>query len=263
MHTISTKMNYTKAKKIIGVVSGKGGVGKSTTTAVLATKLAKRGYKVGILDADIFGPSIPRIFGLHNQRANAEKDNEGIKFETVKSKSGVQICSFNFYVQDEDQAVMWRGPYLASTLSQLFAGANFGEVDYLLIDMPPGTGDTAITVMQTFKPDGLVVVSTPQEMVGMIVKKLLNMAKVLNTEVYGIVQNMAYIECEKCGNRQNIFSKKSATEHSKDFGETLLAELPIDSELGDSIEDGRFEEFVGEAFIYDNLADSVEIAVKK
>jgi len=204
------RKKYGNAKKIIGVVSGKGGVGKSTVTAVLAIKLAEKGYKVGVLDGDIIGPSIPRIFGKEKLRGNVQKITETeLKFAPIESKSGIKLASFNFYTVNEDQAVMWRGPIISSTLSQIYQEVEWGELDYLLIDMPPGTGDTAITVMQSFRLDGIIAVGTPQKMVTVIVKKLINMAQVMNIPVIGVVENLAHIIASN-GEKLNVWGKENA-----------------------------------------------------
>lgn len=237
-------LKYGNAKKIIGVVSGKGGVGKSTVTATLAVKLSEKGFKVGILDGDIIGPSIPRIFGKEKLRGNVQKITETeLKFSPIDSQQGVKLASFNFYTVNEDQAVMWRGPILSSTLSQIYQEVEWGELDYLLIDMPPGTGDTAITVMQSFNLNGIIAVGTPQKMVTVIVKKILNMAKVMNIPVLGVVENLAYI-VDTLGNKLNVWGKESTLWHIEELGIPLIAELPIDHEMGEAMEKGLFEDYV-------------------
>jgi ATP-binding protein involved in chromosome partitioning len=249
-------LKYGNAKKIIGVVSGKGGVGKSTVTSILAIKLAKQGYKVGVLDGDIIGPSIPRIFGKDKLRGNVKKvtDTE-LMFSPIESKYGIKLASFNFYTVDEAQAVMWRGPILSSTLTQIYQEVVWEELDFLLIDMPPGTGDTAITVMQGFKLDGIVAVGTPQKMVSVIVKKIVNMAAVLNTPVVGLVENLSYITASN-GEKLNVWGRESAEWHANDLNLPLLAEFPINHELGDSLENGTFEEYVYNNNTYDSIVDT-------
>lgn len=249
-------LNFGKAKKIIGIVSGKGGVGKSTVTASLAVKLAKNGYKVGLLDADILGPSIPRIFGLENKRGNVTKTGEtDLRFEPIISKLGIKLASFNFYTTDENQAFMWRGPLISSTLTKIFTGVNWEELDYLLIDMPPGTSDTALTVMQSYKIDGIIAVGTPQKMVSMIVDKIINMAKALNVKVYGLVENMAYLTCPH-GEKMTVFGKHDAKWHANQLNQTLLAEIPINHDLGEAMDEGRFEDFVALDKDYDLLYEN-------
>lgn len=244
---------YGNVKNIIGVVSGKGGVGKSTVTGILATTLREQGYKVGVLDADITGPSMPRIFGIHGERAKmVALDENTVQFEPVETKSGIKVISLNLVNEVEDQPVIWRGPVVTGVLNQLYADTKWGELDYLLIDMPPGTGDVTLTIMQSYPVSELVIVSTPQDMVSMIVKKLITMANKIGVNVRGVVENMAYIECE-CGKKMKIFSKKSSEEHAEYLGTPLLAELPIDLELTEALEDGRAEEYIANSPLYSSV----------
>ncbi|SUY48353.1 MRP protein-like protein [Clostridium putrefaciens] len=233
-------------KNIIGVISGKGGVGKSTVTGILAVALRNQGYSVGVLDADITGPSMPRFFGINEKRASmlpaGEKDE--VKFVPVETKLGIKVISINLLTEEEEQPVIWRGPVITGVLNQMYSDTEWGELDYLLIDMPPGTGDIALTVMQSFPISNMVVVSTPQDMVSMIVKKVVIMTEKLGVDVKGVVQNMAYIECESCGERMRVFSKKSAKEQAEYLGLPLLAELPINLDLVESLEAGMAEEYV-------------------
>ena len=242
---------YGNVKNIIGVISGKGGVGKSTITGVLATQLAEQGYKVGVLDADITGPSMPRFFGIHEERAvmTPVEDNQNVKFEPVLSKTGIKVMSINLVNEVEEEPVIWRGPVIIGVLNQLYQQTNWGELDYLLIDMPPGTGDVTLTVMQSYPVKELVIVSTPQDMVSMIVKKLVIMAEKVGVKVRGVVENMAYIECD-CGNKMKVFSKKSSEEHAEYLGLPLIAELPIDLELTEALENGKAEEYALESPLY-------------
>lgn len=249
-------LKYGSAKKIIGVVSGKGGVGKSTVTASLGVKLAQMGYKVGILDGDIVGPSIPRIFGKQDMRGNVERiDEEVLKFAPVMSKTGIKLASFNFYTRNEDDAVMWRGPIISSTLTQIFTEVNWEELDYLLIDMPPGTTDTAITVMKTYGIDGIVAVGTPQKMVTMIVKKLINMANRMNIPVFGLVENMSYLT-SSTGEKLNIWGKESAGWHAVELGQVLLAELPMNHDMSEYMDRGEFEKYVNERPEFETMAEN-------
>ncbi|MGL4739221.1 MAG: Mrp/NBP35 family ATP-binding protein [Sarcina sp.] len=245
---------YGKVKKIIGVVSGKGGVGKSTVTGILATTLRAQGYKVGVLDADITGPSMPRIFGIHDQRAEMTPvdDNSNFKFEPVVTKTGIKVISMNLVNKEEDEALVWRGPIVSNILNQLYMQTNWGELDFLLIDMPPGTGDVALTVMQSYPVRELIIVSTPQDMVSMIVKKLINMAAKTRVRVRGVVENMAYIECE-CGRKMKIFSKKSSEEHAEYLGIPLLAELPVNLDLTEALENGVAEEYIAQNPLYSSV----------
>jgi Mrp family chromosome partitioning ATPase len=254
------ELKYGRAKHIIGIVSGKGGVGKSTVTASLAVSLANKGYRVGILDADIFGPSIPRILGIEDVKGKVEMVNpQEVAFTPVTTKEGIKVVSFNSYIAREEDVAMWRGPRLTATLTQLYQNTHWEELDYMLIDMPPGTGDTALTVMQSYNLESIVVVSTPQSMVSMIVKKLTSMANSLGIRVSGIVQNMSYLECGGCSERINIFSSKSAKEHTLEIGEIFLGELPMDPKLTESMEKKEFSKYVISRPEFAELAGNLEI----
>ncbi|WP_138204377.1 Mrp/NBP35 family ATP-binding protein [Haloimpatiens lingqiaonensis] len=250
---------YGKIKNVIGVISGKGGVGKSTVTGILATKLAKKGYKVGVLDADITGPSMPRFFGINNKRAAMYPAGDGneVKFEPVTTKLGIKVNSLNLLTEQEDEPVIWRGPVITGVLNQMYRDTMWEELDYLLIDMPPGTGDVALTVMQTMPVTGMVIVSTPQNMVSMIVKKVVTMAEKLNINLLGVVENMAYVVCGKCGEKTRIFSKKSGEEHAKYLNIPLLAEMPVDLDLVENMESGNAEEYIGDNKNYDELVENM------
>ncbi|NMM61605.1 Mrp/NBP35 family ATP-binding protein [Clostridium sp. P21] len=246
---------YGKIKHIIGIISGKGGVGKSTVTGILATELSKAGHSVGVLDGDITGPSMPRFFGINNKRAEMIQvgDTEEIKFRPVKTSRGIKVISLNLLTEQEEQPVIWRGPVITGVLKQMYSDTEWEELDYLLIDMPPGTGDVALTIMQELPLEGLVVVSTPQDMVSMIVKKVIIMAEKMGINVIGAVENMAYIKCGKCGEKINVFSKKSAKEHAEHLGIPLLAEMPINLNLVESMENGTVEKFLEESNEYEEL----------
>ena len=234
-------------KNIIGVISGKGGVGKSTVTGILASTLRKKGYKVGVLDADITGPSMPRFFGINNKRANVEPLDESgneFKYYPVLSKGGVKVISMNLLLPKEDEPVVWRGPVVTSVLTQLFTDTAWEELDYLLIDMPPGTSDITLTVMQSFPITELVIVSTPQDMVSMIVKKVISMANKMSVPIRGVVENMSYINCPGCDTKIKVFSKKSAEEHAEYLDVPLLGELPINVDLTEALEEGNAEGYV-------------------
>lgn len=247
--------SYGSIKNIIGVMSGKGGVGKSTVTGLLATKLRSLGYKVGVLDGDITGPSMPRFFGINEKRADivAGNSEEEAKFIPIETKSGIKVISLNLLTEEEEQPVIWRGPVLTGVLTQMFRDTEWGELDYLLIDMPPGTGDLALTVMQSIPLNGVVIASTPQDMVTMIVKKVVIMAEKMNIRVYGVVENMSYIKCGCCGERLNVFSKKSAEEQAESLGIPLLAELPINLDLVEKMESGEIEAFINNSPEYGDL----------
>lgn len=245
---------YGNIKKIIGVISGKGGVGKSTVTGILAVQLAKAGYKVGVLDADITGPSMPRIFGISDKRSDITPvgaGSEDVIFTPIETKQGIKVISLNLLTEQEEQPVIWRGPVITGVLNQMYVDTMWGDLDYLLIDMPPGTGDVALTVMQSIPLNGIVVVSTPQDMVTMIVKKVAIMAQKLSIPIIGVVENMSYIVCEKCGEKMRVFSKKSAEEEADTLGLNLLFEMPIDLDLVESMEQQNFEKYVLENKSYD------------
>lgn len=239
------KPKYGKIKNVIGIISGKGGVGKSTITGIMATMLRKRGYKVGVLDADITGPSMPRFFGINNKRAQIiSLDEQNIKFIPVSTQSGIKVMSMNLLTDIEDDPVIWRGPVITGVLNQMYFDTEWEELDYLLIDMPPGTGDIALTVMNDFHVKELVIVSTPQDMVSMIVKKVVKMAEKVGVPIRGVVENMAYIVCDGCDKKLKVFSKKSAEEHAEYLGLPLLGELPINLEFTEALEEGKAEEYV-------------------
>ncbi|GKX68689.1 Mrp/NBP35 family ATP-binding protein [Inconstantimicrobium mannanitabidum] len=243
---------YGNIKNIIGVVSGKGGVGKSTITGILATQLAKKGYKVGVLDADITGPSMPRFFGINEKRAKMMPiDENNFMFEPVETSAGIRVISMNLLTQVEDEPVIWRGPVITGVLNQMYTDTNWGELDYLLIDMPPGTGDIALTIMQSFPIKELIVVSTPQAMVSMIVKKLVTMAQKVGVNVRGVVENMAYIDCDGCGKKMKVFSKKSSEECAEYLGLPLICELPINLDFTEALEAGKAEQYVLESSLYE------------
>ncbi|MBD7914869.1 Mrp/NBP35 family ATP-binding protein [Clostridium sp. Sa3CUN1] len=236
---------YGVIKNVIGVISGKGGVGKSTVTGILASTLRKKGYKVGVLDADITGPSMPRFFGINDKRANIEPlDENNFKYYPVLSKGGVKVLSMNLLIPKEDDPVVWRGPIVTSVLTQLFTDTVWEELDYLLIDMPPGTSDITLTVMQSFPITELIIVSTPQDMVSMIVKKVIAMANKMPVPIRGVVENMSYINCPGCDTKIKVFSKKSAEEHAEYLGVPLIGELPINTDLTEALEEGNAEEYV-------------------
>lgn len=242
---------YGKIKNVIGVISGKGGVGKSTVTGIMAAMLAKKGYKVGVLDADITGPSMPRFFGVNSKRATIiPLENDMVRFEPVETESGIKVISMNLLTAVEDEPVIWRGPVITGVLKQMFMETNWGDLDYLLIDMPPGTGDIALTVMQELLINEIIIVSTPQDMVSMIVKKVVIMAQKMNVQIKGVVENMAYISCPDCDKKIRVFSRKSSEENAEYLGLPLIGELPINIELTEALEEGKAEEYVRENPLY-------------
>ena len=218
-----------KIKTIIGIMSGKGGVGKSTVSALIARNLAKQGYKVGVLDADITGPSIPRLLGVKDAKAMGAPNN---CIYPVQSADGIKVMSLNLLLEDENQPVIWRGAMISNTVKQFYTDVIWGELDYLLIDMPPGTGDVALTVMQSIPINGIVMVSVPQDMVSMIVAKAVNMVKKLNIEIIGLVENMSYIVCPDCGKKIQIFNGSDTTKLLDDLQLNLLGTLPMNAGLG-------------------------------
>ena len=217
-----------KIKNIIGVMSGKGGVGKSTITSLIAKKLAKEGYKVGILDADITGPSIPRLMGVQYERAFS---NNGKDIYPIITKENIKTMSVNFLVEDESQPIVFKGPLISNTIKQFYRDVMWEELDYLLIDMPPGTGDVALTVMQSIPLTGIVMVSVPQDMISMIVSKGINMAKKLNVNILGIVENMSYIQCPDCDKKIKLFDGEETEEFLEEMNVDVLAELPMTREI--------------------------------
>lgn len=212
-----------KIGQVIAVMSGKGGVGKSSCTVLLAKELCRRGFQVGIMDADITGPSIPRL--MNEDRAKAYGTNDAI--EPVVDKAGIKLMSLNFLMEDENQPVIWRGPIVANAVKQFWSDVVWGELDYLLIDMPPGTGDVALTIMQSMPISGVVMVSTPQPMVSMIVSKAINMCKQMSIPILGVIENMSYFVCPDCGKKIRIYQNDD-TEHFLTSNElVLLGELPM------------------------------------
>lgn len=249
---------YGKIKNIIGVISGKGGVGKSTVTGILASELNKKGYKVGVLDADITGPSMPRFFGINTKRGNIIPiDDNNVKFQPVETESGIKVISMNLLIQVEDQPVIWRGPVITGVLNQMYVDTEWGDLDYLLIDMPPGTGDIALTVMQDIPLKEMIIVSTPQDMVSMIVKKVVIMAEKVGVKVRGVVENMSYIMCDSCQKKLRVFSSKSADEHAEYLGLPLIGELPIDMEFTAALENGKAEEYVKDSPLYSSIFEGL------
>ncbi len=223
-------------KKVIGVVSGKGGVGKSLVTSMLAVEMSRRGYKTAILDADITGPSIPKVFGLHEK---AEGSEDGIY--PVKTKTGIEVMSINLLLDDEKAPVVWRGPVIAGTVKQFWTDVVWNEVDYMFVDMPPGTGDVPLTVFQSLPLDGIVIVTSPQELVSMIVSKAVNMASLMNIRVLGLVENMSYVLCPDCGKHVDIFGAGKTDAVAAEFGFDLLARIPLDARLAALCDKGALE----------------------
>jgi len=227
--------SFNKIKKVIGIVSGKGGVGKSFVTSVLASSLNKKGYKVGILDGDIVGPSIPKAFNAHSQ---LEGDGESLIFP-YETKSKIKLVSSNLMLAHEDDPIIWRGSLVSSLLTQFYKDVLWGELDYLLIDMPPGTSDVTLTTFQSIPLDGIIIVTSPQDLVSLIVKKAINMANTLNVKIIGIVENMSYIECPDCHKKIYLFGENNPLNYEK---YKILARLPIDTKNTKLVDEGRVEE---------------------
>ncbi|MDD3389574.1 MAG: Mrp/NBP35 family ATP-binding protein [Bacilli bacterium] len=228
-------------KKVIGVVSGKGGVGKSLVTSLLAIIANRDGYQTAIFDADITGPSIPRSFGLHE---GASGNKSGIF--PVETANGIRVMSLNLLTENETDPVLWRGPIVANAVQQFWTDVIWGDIDYMFIDMPPGTGDVALTVFQSLPLDGIIVVTSPQELVAMIVEKAINMAKVMNIPVLGIVENMSYMVCPHCQEKLTIFGPSKVAESAKKYQIERFARIPIDSAISTLVDQGSIEDVQGE-----------------
>lgn len=238
---------HSNIKKVIGVVSGKGGVGKSMVTASLARLMRKKGYNVGILDADITGPSIPKMYGIHGMVMGSE---EGII--PAVAADGTKIISVNLMLDDEETPVIWRGPVIAGVVKQFWTDVMWGDLDYLFVDMPPGTGDVPLTVFQSLPVDGVVIVTSPQELVRMIVKKSYNMAKQMNIPVLGVVENYSYLLCPDCGKHINVFGESHIDEVAKELNIPVIGKMPIDPMLAEMVEKEAFSE-VDNAYLCEAL----------
>jgi Mrp family chromosome partitioning ATPase len=228
----------TTIKKTIAIVSGKGGVGKSLVTSLLASELHAQGHKVAIMDADITGPSIPKAFGVTGK---AEGDEDGIF--ALKSKTGIPLMSTNCLLENDTDPVIWRGPMIANLVGQLYTNVIYGEVEYFLIDMPPGTGDVPLTVFQTIPVDGVIIVTSPQDLVNLIVEKSLKMANLMNIPVLGIITNMAYLTCPKCGEKIYLYGKAKTEEVAASSKIDNLDEVAIDPELATYVDKGEIEDY--------------------
>ena len=241
-----------RIKHVIGIVSGKGGVGKSFVTSSLASMMAKAGYKVGILDADITGPSIPKMFGVHGP---AIGDDNGTF--PIEAEDGTKIMSINLLLEDEEQPVIWRGPVLGGVIKQFWGETLWQNIDYMFIDMPPGTGDVPLTIFQSVPLDGIVIVSSPQELVGMIVEKAVNMARMMNVPILGLVENMSYVECPDCGKQIKVFGESHIDEIAAEYDVPVLAKLPMDPALAAACDAGKIE------YVENNyMKDAIEVLKK-
>ena len=228
---------YSSVKRVIGIISGKGGVGKSLVTASLARMMKEKGYNVGILDADITGPSIPKMYGIHEMATGSE---QGI-FPCI-AKDDTRIMSVNLLLEDEDAPVIWRGPIIAGVVKQFWTDVIWDDLDYLFVDMPPGTGDVPLTVFQSLPVDGVVIVTSPQDLVQMIVKKAYNMAKQMNIPVLGIVENYSYVNCPDCGKELKVFGESHIEEIAEELGVPVLGKMPIDPAIAEAVEAEKFYE---------------------
>ena len=238
-------------KKVIGIVSGKGGVGKSLVTSLLAVAMQRKGFKTAILDADITGPSIPKSFGIKEKAQGSET-----ALFPVESKTGIKIMSLNLLLQDETEPVVWRGPVIGGVVKQFWTDVEWGDVDYMFVDMPPGTGDVPLTVFQSIPVDGIVVVTSPQELVSMIVAKAVNMAKMMNIPVLGLVENMSYFTCPDCGKQHFIYGESHLDETAASFSIENTARIPIDPKMAAACDSGMIE--LTNADFLNALSDEIE-----
>ncbi len=225
-----------KVKKVIGVISGKGGVGKSLVTSLLAVAAQRRGHKTAILDADITGPSIPKTFGLKQKATGSD-----FGLLPVKSKTGIDVMSINLLLENDTDPVVWRGPIISGTVKQFWTEVFWQDEDFMFVDMPPGTGDVALTVLQSLPIDGLIIVTSPQELVSMIVKKAVKMAEMMNVPILGLVENMSYYKCPDCSATHNIFGESKAEEISKQYSIDTFCKMPIDSKIATACDGGLIE----------------------
>lgn len=249
-------------KKVIGIVSGKGGVGKSLVTSLLACKVNKDGFRTAILDADITGPSIPTSFGLGNVRAESvsEKNrggSEGGYLKSVKSKSGIQLMSMNFLLQNETDPVVWRGPVISGAVRQFWTDVLWEDVDFMFVDCPPGTGDVPLTVFQSLPIDGIIIVSSPQQLVRVIVEKAVNMANMMNVPVLGLVENMSYVKCPDCGKEIKVFGESNIGKIAEEFNLKVLARIPIEQNMSAAVDKGEIESL--DAPFIEEAAKSIEV----
>ncbi|MBR5157057.1 MAG: Mrp/NBP35 family ATP-binding protein [Clostridia bacterium] len=242
-------------KKVIGIVSGKGGVGKSLVTSMLAVAQNKKGYHSAILDADITGPSIPKAFGITSKAVGTE---DGIL--PTRTKTGIDIMSINLLLENDTDPVVWRGPVIAGTVKQFWTDVIWDDVDFMFVDMPPGTGDVPLTVFQSLPVDGIIIVASPQELVSMIVEKAVKMAKMMNIPILGLVENMSYLKCPDCGKEIKVFGDSHIEDIAKEHHLPLLSRIPIDPALASACDSGNIEDF--KADYIDAAANAVENLIK-
>lgn len=241
-------------KKVVGVVSGKGGVGKSMTAAMLAVLLNRRGRHTAVLDADVTGPSIPRLFGLHGR---ARADDLGLY--PVRTRTGIDVMSVNLLLDHESDPVVWRGPVIAGAVKQFWQEVIWRDVDFLFVDMPPGTGDVPLTVFQSLPVDAVVIVTSPQELVSMIVEKAVKMTAMLNLPVVGVVENMSYFKCPDCGKEHNIYGRSVINQVASKYGIEIVERLPIDPAIANAVDDGKVDTLPGE--YVSEICDFIKLAL--
>ena len=239
-------------KKVIGIMSGKGGVGKSLVTSLMACKLNKDGVKTAILDADITGPSIPESFGVGTERAVAEGD----ALSPVVTDSGIQLMSMNFLLENENDPVIWRGPVIAGAVKQFWTDVIWKDVDFMFVDMPPGTGDVPLTIFQSLPVDGIIIVSSPQQLVRVIVEKAVKMANMMNIPILGLVENMSYVRCPDCGREISVFGKSNIESIANSFGLPVLARIPTEEATSAAVDSGDIESL--DFHYLDNAAETVK-----
>lgn len=250
---METPRNDTHIGKMIAVVSGKGGVGKSMVTDLLAVATLRKGYRVAVLDADITGPSVPKAFGI-TDKAAATEDGSGIY--PVETAQGVKVMSMNLLLPEEGDPVVWRGPVIGGAVKQFYTDVVWGDVDYMYVDMPPGTGDVPLTVFQSLPIDGIIIVTTPQDLVSMIVEKAVKMASMMNIKILGVVENMSYIKCPHCGEKSYPFGKSDIAEVAAKYSLPVLATLPIGEKLSAAADKGEIETV--DASVIDGAAEAAE-----
>ncbi|MBN1580469.1 MAG: Mrp/NBP35 family ATP-binding protein [Anaerolineae bacterium] len=251
---IAERMN--DIKHVVAVMSGKGGVGKSSVAAQLAVALRRRGERVGVLDADITGPSIPKMFGLKKQPMMSP-----LGIVPPETKTGIKVMSINLLLQSEDQAVIWRGPLIAGAIRQFWSEVFWRDLDYLIIDLPPGTSDASLTVMQSIPVSGVLMVTSPQDLAGMVVRKAAQMAMQLNIPILGLVENMSYVLCPKCGERIDVFGRSKALETAIEIGVPLFGRLPIDPDFSGLCDAGQVEDYPAQAFV--DIVEQIVAAMPK
>jgi len=256
---IKSPHKLSSIKHVIAVVSGKGGVGKSMTSAMLAVSAQRRGYNAALMDADITGPSIPKMFGIHQRAMGSDK---GIL--PVDSKTGVQIMSMNVLLENEDEPVIWRGSLISGTVLQFWTDVIWQAVDYMFVDMPPGTGDVPLTIFQSLPLSGIIIVTTPQDLVGMIVQKAANMAKMMHVPILGIVENMSYVSCPDCGRKISVFGESKVDALALEYGIPVVAKVPVDTALTAAADSGKIEDLDNNylQYFFDKIANNIEGAKK-